>query len=139
MKEGSYCQPDLEVMQRYAAIHAKEFFDSGKKAEDIVFCMLTDEPADLVVVNPLLGYIGGDIVAQTAKVLPIPKHGGWMDPGPLGTLGVGMPFALAAQLSHPDRRVLIIYGDGFVVYCIMMLGVITTTCAHAYIAPSTMG
>ena len=23
-----------------------------------------------------------------------------------------MPFALAAQLSHPDRRVVIIYGDG---------------------------
>ena len=35
-----------------------------------------------------------------------------MDPGPLGTLGVGMPFALAAQLANPDKRVLIIYGDG---------------------------
>ena len=35
-----------------------------------------------------------------------------MDPGPLGTLGVGMPFALAAQLAHPDKRVIIIYGDG---------------------------
>jgi acetolactate synthase-1/2/3 large subunit len=35
-----------------------------------------------------------------------------MDPGPLGTLGVGAPFALAAQVTHPDRKVLIIYGDG---------------------------
>ena len=35
-----------------------------------------------------------------------------MDPGPLGTLGVGMPFALAAQVSHPDKRVVIVYGDG---------------------------
>ena len=35
-----------------------------------------------------------------------------MDPGPLGTLGVGMPFALAAQVANPDKRVLIIYGDG---------------------------
>jgi acetolactate synthase-1/2/3 large subunit len=35
-----------------------------------------------------------------------------MDPGPLGTLGVGMPFALAAQVSNPDRRVVIVYGDG---------------------------
>ncbi len=55
---------------------------------------------------------GGDIVAQASKVLRVPDHGVWMDPGPLGTLGVGMPFALAAQLAHPDRRVLIIYGDG---------------------------
>ncbi len=55
---------------------------------------------------------GGDIVAQAAKVLKVPEHGTWMDPGPLGTLGVGMPFAIAAQLSRPDQRVLIIYGDG---------------------------
>jgi acetolactate synthase-1/2/3 large subunit len=55
---------------------------------------------------------GGDIVAQAAKVLPVPAENCWMDPGPLGTLGVGMPFALAAQLAEPDKRVLIIYGDG---------------------------
>ncbi|MBT4161335.1 MAG: hypothetical protein HOE54_08515, partial [Gammaproteobacteria bacterium] len=55
---------------------------------------------------------GGDIVAQASKVLPIPEENCWMDPGPLGTLGVGMPFALAAQIAQPDKRVLIIYGDG---------------------------
>ncbi len=55
---------------------------------------------------------GGDIVAQASKVLPVPAENCWMDPGPLGTLGVGMPFALAAQLSRPDKLVLIIYGDG---------------------------
>ena len=55
---------------------------------------------------------GGDIVAQASKVLKVPERGTWMDPGPLGTLGVGMPFALAAQLANPNRRVLIIYGDG---------------------------
>jgi thiamine pyrophosphate-dependent acetolactate synthase large subunit-like protein len=55
---------------------------------------------------------GGDIVAQASKVLKVPENGTWMDPGPLGTLGVGMPFAIAAQLAHPDQRVMIIYGDG---------------------------
>jgi acetolactate synthase-1/2/3 large subunit len=55
---------------------------------------------------------GGDIVAQASKVLPVPGENCWMDPGPLGTLGVGMPFALAAQLAKPEKRVLIIYGDG---------------------------
>ena len=62
---------------------------------------------DMIVIGD-----GGDIVAQAAKVLRVPKDGLWMDPGPLGTLGVGMPFALAAQRAHPDRRVLIVYGDG---------------------------
>ena len=55
---------------------------------------------------------GGDIVAQASKVIRVPRNGAWMDPGPLGTLGVGMPFALAAQKAHPDKRVLIVYGDG---------------------------
>ncbi len=55
---------------------------------------------------------GGDIVAQSSKVIPVYKENCWMDPGPLGTLGVGMPFALAAKASFPDRKVLIIYGDG---------------------------
>jgi acetolactate synthase I/II/III large subunit len=55
---------------------------------------------------------GGDIVATAAKIIPVPREGAWMDPGPLGTLGVGMPFALAAQLANPAKRVVIVYGDG---------------------------
>jgi acetolactate synthase-1/2/3 large subunit len=55
---------------------------------------------------------GGDIVAQASKVVPVMKENCWMDPGPLGTLGVGMPFALAAKVSFPHKKVLIIYGDG---------------------------
>jgi acetolactate synthase-1/2/3 large subunit len=55
---------------------------------------------------------GGDIVATAAKILPVKREGAWMDPGPLGTLGVGAPFAIAAQLANPGRRVVVIYGDG---------------------------
>src|SRR3546814_3816887 len=35
-----------------------------------------------------------------------------MDPGPLGTLGVGTGFAMAAKLAHPEKEVLCYYGDG---------------------------
>ena len=62
---------------------------------------------DMIVIGD-----GGDIVAQASKVIQVPRNGTWMDPGPLGTLGVGMPFALAAQKAHPDKRVLIVYRDG---------------------------
>lgn len=43
-KNGSFCEPDFEVMRRNAALYAAEFQKSGKQVEDIVFCMLTDEP-----------------------------------------------------------------------------------------------
>jgi acetolactate synthase-1/2/3 large subunit len=62
--------------------------------------------------DPIVIGDGGDIVATAAKILPVKREGAWMDPGPLGTLGVGMPFALAAQLANPGRRVVIVYGDG---------------------------
>lgn len=73
---------------------------------------LCKEIADSITDDMIVIGDGGDIVAQAAKVVPIPKNGLWMDPGPLGTLGVGMPFAVAAQIAHPDKRVMIIYGDG---------------------------
>ncbi len=73
---------------------------------------LCREIADFVTDDMIVIGDGGDIVAQASKVIQVPRNGTWMDPGPLGTLGVGMPFALAAQKAHPDKRVLIVYGDG---------------------------
>jgi len=55
---------------------------------------------------------GGDIVGTGAKILSVGDMGQWMDPGPLGTLGVGPSFAMAAKLANPDRDVVILYGDG---------------------------
>jgi acetolactate synthase-1/2/3 large subunit len=62
--------------------------------------------------DPIVIGDGGDIVATAAKIIPVKREGAWMDPGPLGTLGVGMPFALAAQAANPGKRVVIVYGDG---------------------------
>ncbi len=55
---------------------------------------------------------GGDVVGLAAKVLTITKPGQWMDPGPLGCLGVGLPFALAAQALYPNKKVIVLNGDG---------------------------
>jgi acetolactate synthase-1/2/3 large subunit len=55
---------------------------------------------------------GGDIVSTTAKWLRPAKQGEVLIAGAFGTLGTGAPFALAAQVVHPDRRVGIVYGDG---------------------------
>jgi acetolactate synthase-1/2/3 large subunit len=55
---------------------------------------------------------GGDVVAVSARVIPQRKPGRWLDPGPLGTLGIGAPFALAAKKLYPEKKVLILSGDG---------------------------
>ena len=55
---------------------------------------------------------GGDVVTCASKIVPLSRPAQWLDPGPLGVLGVGPPFALAAKALHPDWRVLLLSGDG---------------------------
>ena len=55
---------------------------------------------------------GGDFVATAANVLRMQWPQLWMDPGPLGTLGVGPGYAMAAKLVRPDSNVVLVYGDG---------------------------
>ncbi len=55
---------------------------------------------------------GGDFVATAAYVLKLEWPQLWMDPGPLGTLGVGPGYAMAAKLARPDAKVVLVYGDG---------------------------
>ncbi len=55
---------------------------------------------------------GGDIVSTTARWLQVSHPGHVLDPGPLGTLGTGAPYAIAAKLAFPEKRVGIVFGDG---------------------------
>ena len=55
---------------------------------------------------------GGDVVTISAQAVQPRRPGNWMDPGALGSLGVGTGFALATGLAHPDKEVLCYYGDG---------------------------
>ena len=57
---------------------------------------------------------GGDFVATAAYVLKLEWPQLWMDPGPLGTLGVGPGYAMAAKLARPGANVVLVYGDGSV-------------------------
>jgi acetolactate synthase-1/2/3 large subunit len=62
--------------------------------------------------DPVFVADGGNWVAMAAKVIELKKPGRWLDPGPLGCLGVGAPFSIAAKLLHPERQVWVIQGDG---------------------------
>ncbi len=55
---------------------------------------------------------GGDIVSYGGKVINVAKPGYWLDAGPMGCLGTGTGFAMAAQLARPGKKVLLLSGDG---------------------------
>ena len=55
---------------------------------------------------------GGDFASFAGREVPSYEPGCWLDTGPFGCLGVGPGYALAARLAHPDRQVVVMYGDG---------------------------
>ncbi len=55
---------------------------------------------------------GGDVFTISAQAVRPRNAGQWMDPGALGSLGVGTGFAIAAKLANPNKEVLCYYGDG---------------------------
>jgi acetolactate synthase-1/2/3 large subunit len=55
---------------------------------------------------------GGE-ASQWAELASRPRAAGqFSGHGYLGCLGIGMPFAIGAQVAHPDRRVVCVVGDG---------------------------
>jgi acetolactate synthase-1/2/3 large subunit len=73
---------------------------------------LAHEINEFLTDNSLFIGDGGDVVTFSGGVVQPKGPGLWMDPGPLGTLGVGVPFAMAAKVARPDREVVCLFGDG---------------------------
>ncbi len=112
----------------YSAAMVKPWLDQMRQREQQKWeRMRAEMESDAVPINPLRACKeiaaglskdaivigdGGDFVATAASVLRIYEQGHWLDPGPLGTLGVGPGYAMAAKLAKPKNPVVIVYGDG---------------------------
>lgn len=57
---------------------------------------------------------GGDALSFGRVALSSSGPGRYLDPGPLGCLGVGIPFAISAALARPSSDVVCFTGDGSV-------------------------
>jgi len=60
----------------------------------------------------LFSWDGADFAHWGRAIIPAVTPGGWLRLGPLGTIGAGLPNALALQLANPGRPVALISGDG---------------------------
>lgn len=55
---------------------------------------------------------GGDTATWMGMTRTVKKGGTYLDYGLYGCLAVGIPYANAAKLKHPDKRILLVMGDG---------------------------
>ena len=69
------------------------------------------EIRDLLPRDAIIASEGANTMDIGRTVLPnfLPKHR--LDAGSFGTMGVGLAFAIAAQVVHPDKRVVAVEGD----------------------------
>ena len=100
------------VGQKEREGRAKLEAESASDAVPISHYRWAREIAAVVTPETIVVGDGGDVVGCASKFVPVSATGQWLDPGPFGCLGVGPSFAIAAKLLHPDRRVLLIAGDG---------------------------
>jgi acetolactate synthase-1/2/3 large subunit len=56
-----------------------------------------------------------------AQYYPFDKPRRWINSGGLGTMGVGLPYAMGAQLAHPDAQVACVTGEASIQMCIQEL------------------
>lgn len=75
---------------------------------------LAHDVVDAIPSDTIVTVDGGE-TSTWMEMAGAPQSGGaWLSHGYLGCLGTGLPFAIAAQIAHPDRRVVCVIGDGSV-------------------------
>jgi acetolactate synthase-1/2/3 large subunit len=62
--------------------------------------------------NGMLVIDGGDTQVWTDTTYRVRKPGHYVKGGPLGCMGVGVPFAIGTKVAYPEREVALISGDG---------------------------
>lgn len=99
-----------------AAAMAKTMVASTAKGADGVIhpYRVATEVAGLIREGGVLAVDGGDTFVWAELALEARRPGRYLGHGYLGCLGIGLPFALAAKLAHPDEPVVLLTGDGSV-------------------------
>jgi len=66
-----------------------------------------------------------------AQYYPFEKPRRWINSGGLGTMGVGLPYAMGVQMANPDASVAVVTGEASIQMCIQEL----STCKQYRLTP----
>src|SRR5690606_3917377 len=94
-------------------------------------CLSYDRNSDIIkpqyVVEKLWEVTGGNAIVTSdvgqhqmwaAQYYKFDQPRRWINSGGLGTMGVGLPYAMGAQLAQPDADVACITGEASIQMCI---------------------
>jgi acetolactate synthase I/II/III large subunit len=90
-------------------------WDEAMKTESPVHpARMAAEVVQALEPDAIIAADGGETAAWIANAFRARQPGSFLSHGYLGCLGIGIPFALAAKVAHPERQVVCVIGDGSV-------------------------
>ncbi len=98
-----------EVHIRKAAEHEERCSTDQRPIHPL---RLAKEVRDFVGKDTIVVVDGQEILVYCRQTIPSFRPGHRLNPGPFGTMGVGIPFAIGAKIAAPDRQVVVVHGDG---------------------------
>ncbi|MDA0190252.1 MAG: acetolactate synthase 3 catalytic subunit [Proteobacteria bacterium] len=100
-------------------------------------CMKYKQKKNLImpqyVIEKLHEVTGGEAIVASdvgqhqmwaAQYYKFEKPRRWLNSGGLGTMGVGMPYAMGAAFAHPDKQIVCVTGEASIQMCIQELSTI---------------
>jgi acetolactate synthase-1/2/3 large subunit len=104
-------------IEQLAAMRAgqRQKWDEAMKVERPIHpARMAREVAQALDPDAVVAADGGETAAWMANAFKARYPGSFLSHGYLGCLGIGLPFALAAKVAHPQRQVVCVIGDGSV-------------------------
>jgi acetolactate synthase-1/2/3 large subunit len=113
-KKGPFRTREWGERLRRGQVEKKKGWEEGWKSNErpIHPLRLAREVTDFLGRDDMVVFDGGDIKFWVRTTLGAARPGHMVDNGPFGNLGSGIPHAIGAKAAFPNRRVLIINGDG---------------------------
>jgi thiamine pyrophosphate-dependent acetolactate synthase large subunit-like protein len=98
---------DGEATKR-SAPGANRYAEDG----DIHPVCLLEEIRNFAQRDAILCVDGQEILNFGRQTMPSFSPAHRLNSGPFGTMGVGLPFGIAAKVAKPDKQVIVVHGDG---------------------------
>ena len=93
-----------------------------KQGDDLIMPQYAVQQRDAITKGEaIVCYDVGQHKMWAAQYYPFAEPRRWLNSGGLGTMGVGLPYAMGAQFANPDATVAVVTGEGSIQMCIQEL------------------
>lgn len=116
--DKSLVKPWLAQIKEWASKDCMAFEDDGSfiKPQKVIQTLHKVTNGDAFVTSDV-----GQHQMWAAQYYPFDKPRRWINSGGLGTMGVGLPYAMGCQLAFPDSQVACVTGEASIQMCIQEL------------------